>query len=102
LANGTLNTTPASQSQTTYGSRGANSIVSTGGIVWASDKTYNGGQGVLRAYDATNLSNELWNSNMNGGRDAAGTGAGFAVPLVADGKVIWADTHAINIYGLLN
>jgi hypothetical protein len=64
-------------------------------ILWATDSqnygTYNGatraaGVAVLHAYDATNLSDELWNSTMVS-TDAAGNAVKFTVPTVANGKV---------------
>ena len=48
------------------------------GIVWAYEKTA-AGQGILHAYDATTVSTELWNSNMNGRDDLCGEGIGFTV-----------------------
>ena len=101
LTGGTLSTTPASQSAYKFGSRGGNSVISSSGIVWVGNKSYDGGRAVLHAFDANNLANELWNSNANIGRDGLGTGSGFGVPVVADGKVIYADTRSVKIYGLL-
>ncbi len=88
---GTVAATPFAQSPTSYGLRGANTVVSSNGaqngIVWALQKSPDGGRAVLHAYDATLVSRELWNSNMNG-RDSLGEGTAFAVPLVANGRVI--------------
>ena len=56
----------------------------------------------MHAYDATQISSELWNSNMNAGRDQMGTGIGFATPVVVGGKVIVASDTVVTIYGLLN
>ena len=94
-----LRTTPASQSSATFGFPGATpSISSSGtlnGIVWVIDSsksgTWNGGSApagpaVLHAYDATDLTKELWNSSMVSG-DGAGNAVKFTVPTVANGKV---------------
>jgi hypothetical protein len=85
--------------------RGANTVVSANGtqngIVWAYEKDANG-QGILHAYDATMVSTELWNSNMNGGRDGLGEGIGFAVPVVANGHVIAAYDTRVGFFGQLN
>jgi hypothetical protein len=102
--NGLLNPTPTATSPTAYGLRGANSIVSANGIqnaiVWVNEKSAAGG-GILHAYDATDVSKELWNSTMNSARDALGEGIGFATPVVAEGRVIVAyDTH-VGVFGLL-
>jgi len=101
---GLLNPTPVAMSPSTYGLRGANTVVSANGnqngIVWAYEKSATG-QGILHAYDATDVSKELWNSNMNGGRDGMGTGIGFGTPVVAGGGVLAASDKVLEIYGLL-
>lgn len=55
----------------------------------------------LHAYDATKVSNEIWNSNMNAERDALGGGIALGVPVVADGRVIVIFDTRVGIYGLL-
>lgn len=50
--------------------------------------------GYLRAYDATNLSHELYSGKT-------GSYNKFTVPVVADGKVFVVTQNALNIYGLL-
>jgi len=103
--NNLLNSTPLAQSPTVFGLRGGNTVVSANGtqngIVWAYEKSVSG-QALLHAYDATQISHELWNSNMNGGRDSMGTGIGFGTPVVINGKVIVAFDRVVAIYGLLN
>jgi hypothetical protein len=102
--NGLLNPTPTATSPTAYGLRGANSVVSSNGtqnaIVWVNEKSATGG-GILHAYDATDVSKELWNSNMNSVRDALGEGIGFATPVVADGRVIISSATTVGVYGQL-
>jgi len=66
-------------------------------IVWIFDSF-----SVLRAYDATNLANELYNSDQNPGRDQAGTVLQFATPTVADGLVFIGAKNEVDVYGLLN
>jgi hypothetical protein len=46
----------------------------------------------LRAYDAANLSNEIYNSSTNSG-DAPGFGIKFSSPIVANGKVYISTGH---------
>lgn len=95
----TLNPVASSQSNKTFIFPAAEmSISSSGtsdGILWAVDSfqygTSNSGSrtaapAVLHAYDATNLSNELWNSSMVSS-DAAGNAVKFTIPTVANGKV---------------
>src|ERR1700674_894460 len=58
--------------------------------------------GELHAFDAANVSNELWNSTMNASRDAFGNFAKFVPPLVANGKVYVATwSNQVAVYGLL-
>jgi hypothetical protein len=55
----------------------------------------------LHAFDAGNLANEIWNSDMTGGADSVGMFAKFANPTIADGKVFvptWSG--ALTVYGL--
>ncbi len=72
------------------------------GIVWIIESdTYGGGAAVLRAYDAANLANELYNSAQNSGRDGAGLAVKFTVPTVADGHVFVGAENEVDMYGLL-
>jgi hypothetical protein len=68
-------------------------------IVWAYQNTT---PAVLHAYDATNLSHELYNSNQAANsRDQFGAGNKFIAPTVADGKVFVATTNSVGVFGLL-
>lgn len=72
-------------------------------IAWIVETdTYHGGAAVLRAYDATNLATELYNSNQNPQRDQAGAPAKFSVPTIADGQVFVGAVNEVDVYGLLN
>lgn len=56
--------------------------------------------GVLRAFDAADVSHELWNSEMTP-RDALGDFAKFCPPTVANGRVYMATfSDRLNVYGL--
>ena len=58
--------------------------------------------GILHAYDARNVTNELWNSGQNSARDAVGNFAKFVSPTVANGKVYLATfSSQLDVYGLL-
>jgi len=63
------------------------------GVLWAAAASSGDAEndpptpGVLYAYDASNVSKELWNSNMNATRDGFGNFAKFVPPLVENGKV---------------
>ena len=65
-------------------------------IVWVLESA-----GILHAYDARNLANELYNSNQNGARDALGKYVKFTPPIVADGKVYAGTQTSLDVYGLL-
>jgi outer membrane protein assembly factor BamB len=69
------------------------------GIVWAAE---NGYPAVLRAYDASNLSHELYNSNQAGARDDFGDGNKFITPMVADGRVYIGTTNGVGVFGLFS
>ena len=76
------------------------------GILWAShpingDANLFNVPGVLQAFDATDITHELWNSNWNSKRDSIGTFAKFVPPTIANGKVYMATfSNKLNVYGL--
>ena len=57
--------------------------------------------GILHAYDATNLSKELYNSSQNGARDNLDEWDKFSVPVVANGEVFIAGNSQLSVFGLL-
>ena len=75
------------------------------GILWAShsvncDANHGICPGVLCAYDAQNVSRELWNSDQAGARDQVGGFAKFVPPTIANGKVYLATfSNRLNVYG---
>jgi hypothetical protein len=101
---GVLNSTPFAMAPSVYGLRGGNTVISANGtqngIAWVYEKAANS-QGILHAYDATDVSKELWNSNMNGSRDGMTTGTGFGTPVIASGRVLAPSDNIVHIYGLL-
>jgi hypothetical protein len=99
-----LATTPSSQSAVVFPYPGSTPSISANGtqnaIVWAVESPP-GGPGVLHAYDATSLSNELYNSNQaSGGRDAF-TGNKFITPVIVNGKVFVGTPTGVAEFGLL-
>ncbi len=102
LTNGQLSTTPVAQGSQQYGYPGGNMSISanggSGGILWAIEA---GGINILHAYDATNVSNELYNSNQAGTRDKFGAAIRFTVPTVINGKVYLAGKTELAVFGLL-
>ena len=58
--------------------------------------------GILRAYDASNVTRELWNSQQNATRDALGNFSKFSPPTVANGKVFVPSlSNKLVVYGLI-
>jgi uncharacterized protein (TIGR03437 family) len=82
----------------------ANGVQQGSGILWETTGDYfAGAPGTLHAYDASNLANEVWNSDMNPARDQMSTITKFVSPTVANGKVYVAgsDNH-VTVYGLFS
>ena len=92
---------PVGQTGTHFGYPGTTPSVSANGttnaILWAVE---NAGTGVLHAYDANDLSNELYNSNQAGSRDHFSDNK-FVTPMIANGKVFVGTTNSIAVFGLL-
>ncbi len=80
----------------------ANGGLDGSGILWETTGDYNDGTpGTLHAYDASNLANELWNSDMNPVRDQMPQVTKFVAPTVANGKVYVPSTsNMVTVYGL--
>ena len=77
------------------------------GIVWSSapfdaNANWDTVPGILRAYDASDLSHEIWNSKMMPDRDSAGLFAKFCAPTVVNGRVYLSTFgNQLQVYGLL-
>jgi hypothetical protein len=103
VTNAQLSGSAVSQTSAQFAYPGTLPVVSANGtanaIVWAYENTT---PAVLHAYDATNLTHELYNSNQAaGGRDQFGAGNKFIAPTVADGKVFVATTSSVAVFGIL-
>jgi hypothetical protein len=108
LTNGLLSNGPVSQAPTTF-SFGSTPAISangsTNGIVWALERPSKIKQvippAVLHAYNASNVSQELYNSNQAGLRDVPGPAITFSIPTVMNGKVYVGTETELDVYGLL-
>ena len=115
LVNG-LFVTPASAQSTALAAPGmpggilslsANGGAAGTGILWATlsragDANHSSQPGILRAYDAGNVTRELWNSQQNAARDTLGNFSKFSPPTVANGKVFVATlSRKLVVYGLI-
>ncbi|HUK30622.1 MAG TPA: immunoglobulin domain-containing protein [Candidatus Acidoferrum sp.] len=73
--------------------------VAAGGIIWLVE---GGESGVLHAYDAADLSHELYNSKQApGGRDDFGPGNSSPLPLVVNGRVYVGTLNGVAVFSLL-
>ena len=106
MANGVINTTPT-LSPTFFGDKGSSSpSLSANGndnaIIWAieSDAYASGGPAILHAYNATNITQEIYNSSQNLSRDNPGGAVKFTVPSIANGKVYVGTEYKLTVYGL--
>src|SRR6266705_960465 len=76
------------------------------GILWASYASTGDAEsfvspGILRAFDANDVTRELWNSQQNVARDGAGSYAKFSAPTIADGHVYLPTfSNRVVVYGL--
>ena len=98
-----LSASPASQTSHTFSGTGTVPSVSanstSNGIVWALDR----GAKTLFAYDATDLTKELYTSaQAAGGRDSfSALGGHFITPMVANGRVYFGTGNTVAVFGLL-
>jgi hypothetical protein len=107
LTNGRLSPQPVHQGNQRFRNPGAIPVVSANGardgIVWVV-RTKTAGQheveGVLQAYDASDVSQLLYNSE--GTKDNPGQALRLTMPMIADGRVYVAAHDAVYVYALRN
>jgi hypothetical protein len=106
LSAGRLSATATSTSSQGSAFPGATPTISSNGttnaIVWAlqTDAYGSSGATILRAFDATNVATEFYDSTQNGTTDQAGGAVKFAVPTVTNGKVYVGAEEELDVYGL--
>ncbi len=102
LSNGLLSATVATNTARTFSFPGATPSVSANGVnnglVWAICRA---NPALLVACDATTMTELYTSTNASGGRDALANGVKFAVPTVADGKVLVGNSNSVSVFGLL-
>jgi PKD repeat protein len=107
ITNGFIAPTPVSQGTTNFAFPGsAVSISANGtndGIAWAiqSDGYLTNGPSILHAYDAGDVSQEIYNSSQAGPRDILGGAVKFSVPTIANGKVYVGTATGLSVFGNL-
>jgi hypothetical protein len=103
IVNAKLVAPAGSQSSSSFAYPGTTPSISSNGtsdgIVWAVENQ--NGNGVLHAYAATNLGNELYNSSQAAnGRDSFSDNK-FITPMIANGKVYVGTPTGVAVFGSL-
>ena len=108
ISNGQIGLPFASIAQSfNIGFPGASPVISangqTGGVMWFIDSSAYAGPGpaVLYAFDATDLTRELYDSNQFAANDSPGPAVKFTVPTVANGKVYVGTQTQLAVFGIL-
>jgi hypothetical protein len=102
---GLLSTNATSATTNSFDDRGTTPSISSygneSGIVWAYENALSG-NAILHAYNALDLTQELYNSTQApNSRDAFGQANKFIVPTICNGKVLVATTNSVGVFGLL-
>ncbi len=102
IVSGRLAASPSSQTSKTFTYPGTTPSISANftrdGILWAVENT---SPAVLHAYNAFDLTQELYNSNQQGSRDQFGPGNKFITPMIANGRVYVGTQTGVAVFGLL-
>jgi hypothetical protein len=109
IENGKLPAQPVAQTAEEFANPGATVTVSSNGtrngILWLVEtKAWNAADqfAVLHAYDAANITHELYNSSKNLSRDGPGLAVRFVIPTVMNGRVYIGAKSELDVYGLLS
>ena len=107
IVNGRLASSPSSQTSHQFFYPGTTPGISANsaqdGILWAVENTPRRvlKAAVLYAYNALDLTQELYNSNQQGLRDQFGPGNKFITPMIANGRVYVGTQTGVAVFGLL-
>jgi len=103
VSDGQLSTSPVSQSGSMLGAGGAQIAISangaSGGVLWVVDNT---SAGILHAFDAADISREIYNSTQSvNSRDAFNSAPSAVSPTISGGRVYVATKNGIVVFGQL-
>ena len=102
ITNAHITITPASTATASFGSFNGGPVVSANGtnngIVWVLNGASGTGTGVLYAYNATNIAQQLYNSSQLA-RDKLNLGLKMTTPTVANGKVYVGTQLGLFVFG---
>jgi hypothetical protein len=103
MSTATLSTAPPAMTTDTFGYPGTTPAISANGtdgaILWALEYA---NPVVLHAYDASDITKELYNSGQAANnRDNAGAAVKWIPPTIADGKVFVPTVAGVGVFGLL-
>jgi Abnormal spindle-like microcephaly-assoc'd, ASPM-SPD-2-Hydin len=110
LTNGLLSTAPVEMSTNILPVGGTPYVSSNGasnGVLWIAERQQNlstlpgSDPLILFAYNASNVSTQLYSSATAGTRDQAGSATKFEVPLVANGRVYVGTQTEVDVYSPL-
>jgi PQQ-like domain len=100
VSSGTLNLSSQTAQRFVFPGSGTavscNGTVAGSAILWVVESS-----GALHAYDASNLTHELYNTNQHAQHDSLGSYVKFSIPTIANGKVFVGTQKSLVIYGLL-
>jgi uncharacterized protein (TIGR03437 family) len=109
VTGGQFNPSPISETSATVDNARVGMTISANGsqdgILWETTGDFRNPEvpATLHAWDASDLSHELWNSAMNPNQDAVGGFSKFANPTVANGKVyVPSLSGTVAVFGLLD
>jgi hypothetical protein len=106
VSNAAINQSAVATAPVSFGSLNGSPVISANGanngIAWVlnNNSGNSGSPGALYAYNALNISQELWNSTLMGTRDSAGPGVKMTTPTVAGGKVYVGGQYTVSVFGL--
>src|ERR1019366_8087392 len=106
ISNASINQAAIATAPISFGSLNGSPVISANGanngIVWVlnNNSGNSGSPGALYAFNALNISQELWDSTLMGSRDSTGPGVKMTTPTVAGGKVYVGAQYTVSVYGL--